>query len=135
MIIYAILKQCSIIEIITGKLHARQLEIISNRLVRGNTHGCIVRSCSQRTVLETISQETAETEKNSLNKNKVLTSTLHLFPNTIYICLCVGGCLSDHSWRYRGGSDQVFGPGLHGMLHSAWQGSVQKRPEQVGEHV
>lgn len=50
--------------------------------------------------------------------------TLHLFPNTIYFFLCVGGCLSDHSWRNRGGSDQVFGPRLRGRIFSARQRSV-----------
>jgi len=47
----------------------------------------------------------------------------------------VGGCLSDNSWRYRGGSDQVFGPDVHRRLRYAWQASLQNRTEQVREHV
>ena len=80
-------------------------------------------------------------ERQHLNQSDVQSSLSYYrrshysCPCIMYFFLCIGGCFSDHSWRYRGGSDQVFGPGLHGMLHSAWQGSVQKRPEQVGEHV
>lgn len=55
---------------------------------------------------------------------------------TEYICseiffpVCpssLGRCPGDHGWRYRGGSDQVYGPSLFGRLSSVWQGSFWKR--------
>lgn len=42
-----------------------------------------------------------------------------------------GRCLGDHSWRDRGGSDQVYGLTLFGRLPPVWQRSFCKRHQQV----